>query len=217
VKSENKGAEPILAFERAADWHAWLVSHHARSSGVLLRIAKTGGPKKVGAVGAVGAAGAARATGAKATLGYPEALGVALTWGWIDSQKRALDANAWLQRFTPRTARSPWSKINRAKAEALIAAGAMEPPGLAEVERAKRDGRWERAYDGARASAVPADLAAALSRNARARAFFDKLDGANRYAILYRVQTAKKPETRAERIARFVAMCARGETIHPRR
>jgi uncharacterized protein YdeI (YjbR/CyaY-like superfamily) len=196
VASAKKSEEPILAFTRAADWHAWLVSHHAASQGVLLRIAKAGG---------------------QTTLTYAQALDVALAWGWIDSRKRALDARAWLQRFTRRTAKSPWSKINCTKAEALIAAGAMEPPGLAEVERAKRDGRWERAYDGARNSTVPPDLAAALARNARARAFFAALDGANRYAILYRVQTAKKPQTRVERIARFVAMCARHETIHPQR
>lgn len=196
VKPARKVEEPILALARAADWHAWLASHHGMSEGVLLRIAKAGGKK---------------------SITYAEALDGALAWGWIDSQKRALDANAWLQRFTRRASKSPWSKINRAKAEALIAAGTMEPPGLAEVERAKRDGRWERAYDGARASGVPADLAAALAKNARARGFFEALDGANRYAILYRVQTAKKPETRAERIARFVAMCARHETIHPRR
>jgi uncharacterized protein YdeI (YjbR/CyaY-like superfamily) len=155
--------------------------------------------------------------GAKRTITYAEALEVALAWGWIDSQKRALDANAWLQRFSPRKADSPWSKINRAKAEALIAAEAMQAPGLAEVERAKQDGRWARAYDGARASSVPADLAEALARNARAKAFFEALDSANRYAILYRVQTAKKPETRAERVQRFVAMCARHETVHPKR
>lgn len=192
----KKNVEPLLAFERAAGWRAWLASNHARSQGVLLRIEKKGG---------------------KRSITYAEALEVALSWGWIDSQKRALDASAWLQRFTPRKAKSPWSKINRAKAEALIAAGTMKPPGLAEVERAKRDGRWQSAYDGARTSSVPADLAAALARNARARAFFEKLDGANRYAILYRVQTAKKLETRADRIARFVAMCGRHETIHPRR
>jgi len=157
------------------------------------------------------------AKGKRGALTYAQALEVALAWGWIDGQKRALDASAWLQRFTPRAARSPWSKINRAKAEALIAAGNMRPAGLREVERAKRDGRWERAYDGARTAGVPADLAAALARAPRARRFFDALDAANRYAILYRVQTAKKPETRAERIARFVAMCARGETIHPPR
>jgi uncharacterized protein YdeI (YjbR/CyaY-like superfamily) len=127
-----------------------------------------------------------------------------------------IDAS-WLQRFTPRTAKSPWSKNNRAKVEALIAAETMETPGPAEVERAKRDGRWERAYDGARSSSFPADLVAAFARNARARTFFEMLDGANRYAILNRVQTAKKPQTRAERITRFVALCARHETIHPRR
>jgi uncharacterized protein YdeI (YjbR/CyaY-like superfamily) len=192
----RKGAEPILAVSSTAKWHKWLASRHQRSKGVLLRIAKKGAEK---------------------AMTYAEALDVALAWGWIDSQKRSLDDNAWLQRFTPRTKRSPWSKINCAKAEALIAAGTMESPGFAEVERAKRDGRWERAYDGGRTSEVPADLAAALARNRRARVFFEALDRANRYAILYRVQTAKKPETRADRIARFVAMCARNETLHPKR
>jgi uncharacterized protein YdeI (YjbR/CyaY-like superfamily) len=189
-------SEPILEFSRVGEWSAWLTSHHTRSQGVMLRI-----PKK----------------GAKNALTYAAALDVALAWGWIDSQKRALDANAWLQRFSPRKANSPWSKINRTKAEALIAAGAMKAPGLAEVERAKRDGRWERAYDGARTASVPADLAKAFARSARARAFFETLDSANRYAILYRVQTAKKPETRAARIERFVEMCARHETLHPPR
>jgi uncharacterized protein YdeI (YjbR/CyaY-like superfamily) len=196
-KSPGAGSsvEETLSFARLAQWQAWLAAHHATSQGVRLKIAK----------------------GAQKGFGYAEALDVALAWGWIDSQKWALDAESWLQRFTPRTAKSPWSKINRTKAEALIAGGTMKPPGLAEVERAKRDGRWDRAYDGARASVVPADLAAALARNKPAAAFFATLDGANRYAILYRVQTAKKPETRTERIGRFVAMCARGETIHPKR
>jgi uncharacterized protein YdeI (YjbR/CyaY-like superfamily) len=194
MKSEKKKPEPILAFKRAADWHAWLAAHHDQPQAVLLRIAKTGAK----------------------SITYPEALDIALAWGWIDSRKQALDESAWLQRFSPRTAKSPWSKINCQKAEGLIAAGTMQPLGLAEVERAKRDGRWERAYDGARAASMPPDLDAAFARNARARTFFEKLDGANRYAILYRVQAAKKPETRAARITRFVAMCARGETIHPR-
>lgn len=189
-------AEPVLAFACAAEWHAWLSSHHEHPRGVLLRIAKVG---------------------AERSISYAEAVEIALAWGWIDGQKRALDTNAWRQRFTRRKAKSPWSKINRTKAEALIAAGAMEAPGLAEVERAKRDGRWARAYDGARTSKVPSDLEAAFAKNPRARAFFETLDSANRYAILYRVQSAKKPETRAERIARFVDMCARHETIHPRR
>jgi uncharacterized protein YdeI (YjbR/CyaY-like superfamily) len=189
---------PILTLPSPAAWRAWLAAHHDQSPGVFLRIAK-------------------KAVGTKDALDYPQALDAALAWGWIDSQKRALDADAWLQRFTPRRATSPWSKINCARAEALIAAGAMEAPGLAEVERARQDGRWRRAYAGARQAEVSADLAAALARNSRARAFFEALDGANRYAILYRVQTAKKPETRADRIARFVAMCARGETLHPTR
>lgn len=187
--------ESILDFSEVAEWSAWLTSNYGRSQGVLLRIAKKG-------------------KGAGNALTYAEALDVALAWGWIDSQKRALDDDAWLQRFGPRKTNSPWSKINRGKAEALIKAGAMEAPGLAEVERAKRDGRWERAYDGARSASVPADLAAALARSKRARAFFETLDSANRYAILYRVQTAKTSETRAARIERFVEMCARHETIH---
>jgi len=188
---------PVLSFATPNAWSGWLAAHHASARGVWLKIAKT--------------------SASSASITYAQAIEVALAWGWIDGQKGKLDDAWWLQRFTPRTAKSPWSKINRAKAEALIAAGSMEPPGLAEVERAKCDGRWQRAYDGAGSSSVPADLAAAFASNARALAFFETLDGANRYAILYRVQTAKKPETRAERIARFVAMCARHETIHAKR
>ncbi|MGH7286081.1 MAG: YdeI/OmpD-associated family protein [Polyangiaceae bacterium] len=190
-----KRDEVTLAFETPAEWSAWLARHHAQAASVLLRI-----PKRAGAA-----------------LTYSNALDAALAWGWIDSQKRALDATAWLQRFGKRTAKSPWSKINRARAEALIAAGKMEKPGQAEVDRARADGRWDRAYDGARAATVPEDLAAALAKSRKALVFFEALDGANRYAILYRVQTAKKPETRATRIAKLVAMCAAGETIHPRK
>jgi uncharacterized protein YdeI (YjbR/CyaY-like superfamily) len=197
AKSSTAKDLPVLWFATARAWSEWLATYHASSRGLWLKIAKKG-------------AGSASVT-------YSEAIDGALTWGWIDGQKGRLNNVWWLQRFTPRTAKSAWSKINRAKVEALIAAGTMEAPGLAEVERAKRDGRWDRAYDGARSSSVPADLVAAFARNARARAFFTTLDGANRYAILYRVQTAKKPETRAERIKRFVALCARHETIHSRR
>jgi uncharacterized protein YdeI (YjbR/CyaY-like superfamily) len=188
---------PVIAFATTRAWSEWLEAHHASSRGLWLKIAKKGA--------------------GMASVKYAEALDVALAWGWIDGQKGALNDAWWRQRFTPRSAKSSWSKINRAKAEALIAAETMEAPGLAEVERAKRDGRWEHAYDGACSSSLPADLVAAFARNARARAFFETLDGANRYAILYRVQTAKKPQTRAERITRFVALCARHETIHPRR
>lgn len=195
TKNESKDANSILELPSVRAWEAWLRANHDRSAGVLLRIPKKGA--------------------GDSTLTYAAALEAALAWGWIDGQKRALDDAAWLQRFTRRTPRSPWSKINRAKAETLIASGRMQKPGLAEVDRAKRDGRWERAYDGAKTSTVPEDLAAALDGNPRARAFFETLDAANRYAILYRVMAAKLPETRAKRIAAFVAMCAAHRTLHP--
>ncbi|MDB4981465.1 MAG: hypothetical protein JWM82_2217, partial [Myxococcales bacterium] len=186
---------PTITPASAAAWEAWLAKNHVRSKGVWLRLPK--GPGQA--------------------LTYAAAIEAALLWGWIDGQKRALDATAWLQRFTPRAARSVWSKINCAKAEALVASGRMRPPGLAEIERAKSDGRWARAYESPRAATVPPDLKRALARDAKACAFFEALDGANRYAILYRVQSAKLPETRARRIETFVAMCARGETLHPAR
>lgn len=185
---------PVLAFATAAAWDAWLARHHADARGVWLEIAKKG-------------AGVA-------SVDYPQALDVALAWGWIDGQKRARDATAWLQRFGPRGARSLWSRINRDKALALIAAGRMRPAGLAEVERARADGRWDAAYEGQRRATVPDDLAAALAADARAAAAFAALDAANRYAILFRVHTAQRPETRARRIASLVAMLARGEKIH---
>ncbi|MEO8359613.1 MAG: YdeI/OmpD-associated family protein [Vicinamibacteria bacterium] len=185
-------AEAILEVATAAAWDRWLKSHHGKSTGIWLRIPK--GPTRA--------------------FGYAEALDVALVWGWIDSQKRTLDEVAFIQRFSPRKVRSPWSKINREKAEVLISAKKMQLRGLEEVERAKADGRWEAAYDSARNSTVPDDLTEALSQRRGALAFFEKLSGANRYAILYRVQTAKKAETRAERIRKFAEMCARGETIH---
>jgi uncharacterized protein YdeI (YjbR/CyaY-like superfamily) len=181
----------------AAQWGAWLAEHHASAAGALVMITKQGGGPPA--------------------LSYAQALDLALAWGWIDGQKRTHDDRAWLQRFTPRRPRSTWSKINRDKAEALIRAGKMQPPGLREVERAKQDGRWDAAYDSARTSQIPDDLARALAGNKAAAAFFEALDGTNRYAILYRVQTAKKPETRAARIAKFVAMLAGRETLHPPR
>jgi uncharacterized protein YdeI (YjbR/CyaY-like superfamily) len=186
----------MLDLASAAEWAAWLELHHASSDGVTLRLSKAGAKKR---------------------LDYAEALELALCWGWIDGHKRGLDELSWLQRFTPRRKASLWSKINCAKAEALIASGAMQPPGLAEVERARADGRWARAYDGGRTSVAPADLLAALEKKRGALAFFEQLDGANRYAILFAVQTAKKPETRAARIARFVELCAKKETLHPPR
>ena len=149
------------------------------------------------------------------SLSYDQALDEALCHGWIDGQKKSEDDTHWQQRFTPRRPGSRWSVINRDKAEALVAAGAMRPRGRAEMEKAKADGRWDAAYAGAKTATVPDDLAAALDADPGARAFFDGLTGNNRYAILYRVQDAKKPETRAKRIEKFVAMCHAHETVYP--
>jgi uncharacterized protein YdeI (YjbR/CyaY-like superfamily) len=190
------GELPTVAFADPRAFSAWLAAHHATSRGVWLRLAK-------------------KASGIPSVT-YAEAIDIALAWGWIDGQKRPGDATSWLQKFSRRGARSIWSKINREKATALITAGVMQPPGLAEVERAQRDGRWDAAYDGPSRSAVPEDLAVALAANARAAAFFATLDAANRYSVLFRIQTAKKPETRARRIEEFVAMLARHEKIHDR-
>lgn len=189
---------PVMSFADQAAWRAWLAAHHDDApEGVWLQIARKG-------------------KGAAGTVDYAQAVDVALCFGWIDGQKRGLDQTHWLQRFSPRRARSIWSKVNRAKAEALVEAGEMQASGLAEMDRAKEDGRWDAAYDSPRTSTVPDDLAAALAANAEARDFFATLDSTNRYAILHRLQTAKKPETRARRLAQFVAMLAEHRTIHPR-
>ncbi len=146
---------------------------------------------------------------------YVEAIETALCYGWIDGQKQSHNAEAWLQKFTPRGRKSIWSKINREKALSLIENGKMQAAGLAEVERAKQDGRWEQAYDSPGSATVPPDLQAALNHSPKAKAFFATLESRNRYAILWRVQTAKKAETRAKRIALFVEMLERGEKLHP--
>ena len=186
---------PVLGFADAAAWESWLAQQDPSSPGVWLKIAKKGS-------GATG-------------VSYPEALEVALCHGWIDGQKGALDDEYWLQRFTPRKPGSRWSKINTEKAAELIAAGRMRPAGMREVELAREDGRWDAAYAGQRSMAVPEDLERELAGNEAARAFFATLSGANRYAILYRIADAKRAETRARRIAKYVAMLAAHETIHP--
>jgi uncharacterized protein YdeI (YjbR/CyaY-like superfamily) len=195
AKAAPAGELPTLPFESQRAWETWLAANHASSRGVWLKLAKK-------------AAGVASVT-------YPEALDVALAWGWIDGQKGSLDDAWWLQKFTPRGAKSVWSKVNREKVQALVDAGKMKPSGLAAVELAKADGRWDAAYDSPSKVTVPEDLAAALAANPRASAFFATLNAANRYAILWRVHTAKKAETRARRIADFVAMLARNEKPHP--
>jgi uncharacterized protein YdeI (YjbR/CyaY-like superfamily) len=197
--SKPRPAElPTLPFATQRAFSTWLAKHHAKAPGLWIKMAKA----------------TAKAKSGIKSITYAEAVEVALCWGWIDGQGKRIDDTWFAQKFTPRRARSLWSKINCAKVAALIAAGKMQPPGLAEVERAKQDGRWDRAYDPPRASTPPADLLAALAENAKAAAFFAALNAANRYAILHRVQTAAKPETRARRIAQFVAMLARHEKLH---
>ncbi|MEU4109429.1 YdeI/OmpD-associated family protein [Streptomyces sp. NPDC027717] len=184
-----------VVFESAEAFEAWLDEHHAVSPGIWLKLRKKG-PGIV-------------------ALDYAQALDVALCYGWIDGQKTKFDDQWWLQRFTPRRPRSRWSKVNRDKVAALTEQGRIRPPGQAEIARAKADGRWEAAYDSASTATVPDDLMAALTAVPAAAESFENLDRQNRYAILYRVQDAKKPETRARRIEKYVAMLARGEKLHP--
>ncbi|MFD7815451.1 YdeI family protein [Streptomyces sp. NPDC059785] len=184
-----------VAFESAEAFRAWLGENHAVSPGIWLKLRK----KSPGTV----------------ALDYAQALDVALCYGWIDGRKAKLDDRWWLQRFTPRTPRSKWSKANRDKVAALIEQGRMQPAGQAEIDRARADGRWEAAYDGAKTATVPDDLTAALTADPAAARFFETLDRRNRYAILHRIQDAKKAETRARRIEKYVAMLAKGEKLHP--
>ncbi|HET7121624.1 MAG TPA: YdeI/OmpD-associated family protein [Solirubrobacterales bacterium] len=185
---------PILLFAGPAELEAWLEENHDSSGGIWLKIAKKGAPEP--------------------SVTYAEALELALCFGWIDSQKRGFDDRHFLQRFTPRRPRGRWSRINREKAEALIESGKIRPSGLAEVEAARADGRWEAAYEGQRTAQVPPDLQSELDSNPAAAESFAALDGANRYAIVYRLNDAKKPETRERRLRKFVAMLERGEKIH---
>ena len=188
---------PIVLFADRGAFRTWLSAHHASRPGLWLRIAKAASPLT--------------------SVTYAEALDVALCFGWIDGQKRSLDARCWLQRFTPRRARSIWSRINRDKVAVLIAQKRMRPSGMREVERARADGRWDAAYAGARTAEVPPDFAAALARDARAKKFFAALDGANRYALLFRLQNVKRAETRARKVREFVAMMRDGKKLHERR
>jgi uncharacterized protein YdeI (YjbR/CyaY-like superfamily) len=186
---------PIVSFGSEEEWEAWLDSNHSTSRGVWIVIAKKGSGIE--------------------SVAYPEVLETALCYGWVDAQRRARDERVFLQKFTPRGTRSRWSRINRDKAVELIRLGRMKPAGLAEVERAKADGRWDAAYEGQRAATVPADLQRELDRNPAAAEFFATLNSQNRYSILYRLQDAKRPETRARRLAKFVAMLNAGERIYP--
>jgi uncharacterized protein YdeI (YjbR/CyaY-like superfamily) len=191
---KTKEGLAVRQFQSPAEWEAWLAANHASSEGLWLKIAK-------------------KESGSRSVT-YSEALDVALCWGWIDGQKAPLDDKFWLQRFTRRKAKSKWSKINVGRVKALIEQGRMQAPGLREIELAQHDGRWESAYDSHRTATVPEDLQQALDENPRARDFFATLSSQNRYAILYRIHDAKRPETRARRIEQFVAMLAEGKTLH---
>jgi uncharacterized protein YdeI (YjbR/CyaY-like superfamily) len=185
----------VQEFAHRKAWSAWLDKNHGKSSGLWVRLGK-------------------RASGSP-SVSYGEALEVALCYGWIDGQKRSEGEAAWLQKFIPRARNSKWSKINRKKALALIEDGRMKPAGLKALERAKADGSWDAAYDSPSTATVPGDLHAALDKNPRAKVFFATLDSQNRYAVLYRIQTVKKAETRSRKVQQFVEMLARNEKVHP--
>jgi uncharacterized protein YdeI (YjbR/CyaY-like superfamily) len=187
-------AAPVRLFRDQKAWVAWLEKNHRKSDGLWLRLAK-------------------KDSGLR-SVSYAEALEVALCYGWIDGQKKGESEQAWLQRFLPRSAKSIWSKINRDKALALIADGRMRAPGLEAVDAARKNGRWESAYASPKNAEVPDDLRVALDANPKARDFFQLLDGANRYAVLFRIQTVKRAETRSAKIRQFVEMLARHERIH---
>ena len=196
AEKDTAGGAPMDCGSQA-EWAQWLANNHDKSGGVWLRHAKKDAPRP--------------------SVSYAEALEVALCFGWIDGQKKSADQYYWLQRWTPRRARSIWSQVNRGKALKYIEEGRMQPSGLAEIERARKDGRWDAAYESVSTATVPPDLQAAFDANPGAAAFFATVNSQNRYAVLFRIQTAKKPDTRARRIEQFVAMLARGETIHPMR
>lgn len=185
---------PVRRFATRAAWEKWLAANHERAPGVWLELGKKGSGLR--------------------SVAFAEALEVALCHGWIDSQAVSVDEKRYRQRFTPRRPRSKWSKINRAAVERLHAEGRLSPAGIREMEAAKRDGRWEAAYASPSVITVPPDLRARLAKNARARRAFEKLDGRNRYAILYRLHDARRPETRQRRLDRFIEMLEAGATIH---
>jgi uncharacterized protein YdeI (YjbR/CyaY-like superfamily) len=185
---------PVLLFNNQAEWREWLENNHKQSHGLWLKHAKKSSGKK--------------------SVSYEEAVQEALCYGWIDSQKQAYDEDYYLQKFTPRGISSVWSKINVAKVEALIKTGKMQPAGLAAVTLAKQDGRWDAAYDSASTDKIPEDFLAELEKNPKAKEFFSTLNKANVYALTWRIQTAKKPETRKARIEKFIYMLNRGEKLH---
>lgn len=186
---------PVISFTSQSEWEAWLHEHHSDSRGIWLKIVKKGTETS--------------------SVNYADALETALCYGWIDGQKASFDQQYWLQKFTPRTAKSIWSKVNCNKVEALLLANRMQPAGIQQVEMAKADGRWEAAYEPQSKITVPADFQLELDKNPQANEFFQTLNSANRYAILFRIHNAKKPETRVAHIRKFVEMLSNKQKIHP--
>lgn len=197
TKAKGKGSVelPVMLFVDQGSWEEWLEQHHDDSPGVRLQIAK----KQSGLD----------------SITYDEALEVALCYGWVDSQKEAWDERLWIQRFTKRGKRSIWSKVNKDKAERLIAEGRMKPPGFAAIEAAKVNGEWDKAYESQSNASLPEDFAQLLDRHPQAKAFYETLNKANQYAITFRIHSAKKPETRTKRMTQFIEMLEKGEKIYP--
>jgi uncharacterized protein YdeI (YjbR/CyaY-like superfamily) len=195
--NKKSGPRDILILPSAKEWEKWLKRNHADSDGIWLCIQKK--------------------ESTKSSPTYAEALDVALCYGWIDGQKNRHDESSWIQKFTPRRPRSNWSKRNTEHAERLIRTGKMKPAGLAEVEAAKKDGRWKTAYESSRDATIPKDFLKALKQNKKAEAFFKSLNKTNLYSIVYRLQTAKTPATRQKRMNTMIEMLAKGEAFHPNR
>ena len=193
---KNANSLPIISFETQQDWERWLAERHTNTEGIWLKIAK----KETGAL----------------SISYAEALESALCYGWIDGQKASFDDKYWLQKFTPRRPKSIWSKVNCDKATALMAEGRMQPAGIRQVELAKADGRWDQAYESQSKITIPADFQSELDKNQKAKDFFDTLDSTNRYAMLFRIQNAKKPDTRSARIQKFIEMLSKNKRIYPK-
>jgi uncharacterized protein YdeI (YjbR/CyaY-like superfamily) len=194
VARTTKPDYPLKEFKTPRSFETWLARNHSKADGLHVKIAK-------------------KASGIR-SIRYDEALEIALCYGWIDGQSKSIDEQWYWQRFTPRRTRSMWSKRNRDIVARLIEEGRMQPGGQAEIDRAKADGRWDAAYDSPANAVVPDDLMAALRKVPRAKRFFESLDPQNRYAILHRLMTAKKPETRARRIETFVEMLGEGRKLH---
>jgi len=192
---QNANGLPIMSFETQQDWERWLTEHHTGTKGIWLKIAK----KETGIL----------------SVNYSEALDSALCYGWIDGQKASVDGQYWLQKFTPRRPKSIRSKVNCDKATELIAEGRMQPAGIRQVELAKADGRWESAYESQSKITIPADFQSELDKNQKAKDFFSALDSINRYAILFRIHSAKKPATRSARINKFIEMLSNNQKIYP--